>query len=59
MCAGHEHDTPQGNQGLRGFITNWNQPMPLRTKLRKLARNVWIRVATRSNCCGHTGEPGC
>jgi hypothetical protein len=44
---------------LRDWITNWNQPLPLGTKLRLLARNIGIRISTGSNCCGHPGEPGC
>jgi hypothetical protein len=41
------------------FFTNMNQPMPWRTKYRKLAVNLWQRVALRQNCCGNHGEPGC
>ena len=43
----------------RDFLTNLSQPMPLPEKLGKLARNLWIRIALRRNCCGHDGEPGC
>ena len=43
----------------RDFLTNLDQPMPLREKLGKLARNLWRRVLLRQDCCGHPGEPGC
>lgn len=46
-------------QSLHNLITNWNQALPLRTKLRLTARNYWLRVKNRANCCGHDGEPGC
>jgi hypothetical protein len=45
--------------GLRGFATNWDQPLPLLTKLRLLARNLAIRLVKLDTCCGHHGEPGC
>ena len=44
---------------LGDLLTNLDQPMPLGEKLRKLVRNLWLRVALRRNCCGHPGEPGC
>lgn len=44
---------------VRYFITNWRQPLPLRVKVAKLAQNLWIRLSTPANCCGHPGEPGC
>ena len=44
---------------IRDFLTNLDQPMPLGIKLRKLARNLWRRIALRQACCGHPGEPGC
>ena len=45
--------------GLRGFATNWDQPLPLTTKLRLLSRNLAIRLLKLDTCCGHHGEPGC
>ncbi|HUZ00347.1 MAG TPA: hypothetical protein VMU89_08345 [Thermomicrobiaceae bacterium] len=45
--------------GLRSFLTNLDQPMPLPEKLGKLFRNVGRRIVLRQNCCGHDGEPGC
>ena len=59
---GDEHDhghVPQRQALWRNAITNWSQPMPFHVKVRKLVRNLWIRVATGSDCCGHAGEPGC
>jgi hypothetical protein len=44
---------------IRGFFTNWDQPLPLTTKLRLLARNMTLRVVRLDTCCGHRGEPGC
>jgi hypothetical protein len=41
------------------FVVNLRQEMPLGRKLALLRRNVWIKVSTRSTCCGHPGEPGC
>jgi hypothetical protein len=43
----------------KDFVTNWNQPYPLRTKLKMLVRNMGRRIVLRQNCCGHDGEPGC
>jgi hypothetical protein len=43
----------------RNFITNWNQPLPLRVKIGKTVKNISIRVIKRQLCCGHDGEPGC
>ncbi len=45
--------------GLRQFLTNLDQPMPLPEKLRKLTGNLWRRAVLRQTCCGHPGEPGC
>ncbi len=60
MCSDHKPHAPEDwRVGLRNSVTNWNQPLPTRTKLRLLARNLWIRARTHSNCCGHDGEPGC
>jgi hypothetical protein len=44
---------------IRGFFTNWDQPLPLATKLRLLVRNMAIRAVKLDTCCGHHGEPGC
>jgi hypothetical protein len=60
MCPNHKPQAPTDwRVGLRNGFSNWNQPLPTRTKLRMLARNLWIRARTRSSCCGHDGEPGC
>jgi hypothetical protein len=61
MCADHHHQSPSPGLrvALRNNITNWNQPLPFHVKVSKLVRNLWIRVVTRSTCCGHAGEPGC
>jgi hypothetical protein len=54
MCA---HDQPHGTP--RETWANLRQPMPLGRKLRLIARNTWIKIRTRSDCCGNYGEPGC
>jgi hypothetical protein len=60
MYSNHQPQAPDDwRAGLRNGVSNWNQPLPTRTKLKLLARNLWIRVHTRSSCCGHDGEPGC
>ncbi|MEP7355976.1 MAG: hypothetical protein ABI847_01895 [Anaerolineales bacterium] len=50
---------PRPRFNPRDLITNWQQDLPLRTKLRLTARNIWTRLSTPSTCCGHPGEPGC
>ncbi len=47
------------HQLRRFYIANMLAPMPLRTKLRLTARNLWLRLYRRRLCCGHPGEPGC
>jgi len=44
---------------IASFFTNLQAPMPLGRKVRLLLCNNWIKIKTRSNCCGHYGEPGC
>ncbi len=42
------------------YLENLRAPMPLRRKVRLIARNVLRRIVPRpSTCCGHPGEPGC
>lgn len=44
----------------RAALSNWSRyDAPFFTKLRLAARNNWIKLRTRRNCCGHDGEPGC
>jgi hypothetical protein len=50
---------PRRRRSLRNSMTNWNQPLPLGTKLRLLARNYVRRITTHTACCGNDGEPGC
>jgi hypothetical protein len=60
MCPNHKPQAPTDwRVSLRNSFSNWNQPLPTRTKFRLLTRNLLIRARTRSNCCGHNGEPGC
>lgn len=53
MCAENRRGTPQE------ALDNLRQPMPLRRKVRLIVRNNWIKLRTRSDCCGNYGEPGC
>lgn len=55
MCDGHDHGRPSASDTLQ----NLRQPMPLGRKIRLFVRNNWIKVRTRSPCCGNLGEPGC
>ncbi len=41
------------------FSDNLRTPMPFSRKAYLVLRNYWIRIRTRSTCCGHPGEPGC
>ena len=43
----------------RESVENLRQSMALSRKLRLLVRNNWIKMRTRSSCCGNYGEPGC
>jgi hypothetical protein len=53
MCGDRRHGT------VRESLDNLRQPMPFRRKLNLVLRNYWIRIRTRSDCCGNYGEPGC
>jgi hypothetical protein len=45
---------------LRVSLANFRDyDAPLATKLRMVVTNNLIKARTRSNCCGHHGEPGC
>jgi hypothetical protein len=47
-------------QSIGNFATNWGRDdLSFGQKLRLQLKNTWIRVRTRSNCCGNDGEPGC
>jgi hypothetical protein len=44
----------------RNFFTNWREyDAPVGTKLRLTFRNRLRATLSRSQCCGHIGEPGC
>jgi len=53
MCANNRRGTPQET------LANLRQPMPLGHKLYLFLRNNWLKLRTRSSCCGNHGEPGC
>jgi hypothetical protein len=41
-------------------LSNWREfEAPFLTKLRLAARNNWLKLRRRVNCCGNEGEPGC
>ncbi len=44
---------------LRAVFSNLGAPMPLGRKVQRIFANNWIKIRTRSNCCGNYGEPGC
>lgn len=54
MGGPHEHGDP---------ITAWrvfrSSDLPFHRRLVAVARNLGRRIVTRSDCCGHPGEPGC
>ncbi len=44
----------------QSYLENLRAPLPLRTKIALIARNVLRRFFPKpSTCCGHPGEPGC
>jgi hypothetical protein len=53
MCDEHRRGT------LSETLANLKEPMPLRRKLYLVVRNNWIKLRTRSGCCGNHGQPGC
>lgn len=53
---GGEHVTPS----IGALFNNFRAyDAPFHQKLALAFRNTWIKLRTRSNCCGHLGEPGC
>jgi hypothetical protein len=45
---------------MRAVFSNWREyDASFHTKFRMAMQNTWIKVRTRSNCCGNGGEPGC
>ena len=44
---------------LRAVFSNLGAEMPLGRKVQRVFANNWIKIRTRSNCCGNKGEPGC
>lgn len=64
MCDGHDHE-PEGDVRRRrlpfaSFVTNWRSyDASFGSKVRLALRNNWIKLATRSRCCGNDGQPGC
>ena len=50
----------KGRPSMGAFFTNWRESkLPFHRKLALTFRNNWIKLRTRSSCCGHLGEPGC
>jgi hypothetical protein len=59
MCATNDSQPPS-RPSRSAFFTNWRESkLPLHRKLALTFRNNWIKLRTRSDCCGHLGEPGC
>ncbi|MDQ3947220.1 MAG: hypothetical protein M3357_19090 [Actinomycetota bacterium] len=45
---------------MRDFFRNFGEyDAPLDKKIRKAFSNSLTKIRTRSECCGHHGEPGC
>ncbi|MEJ5301221.1 MAG: hypothetical protein WHS38_09560 [Thermodesulforhabdaceae bacterium] len=44
---------------FRAYINNLKTPGSIPKKLFTVLRNLFIRLVTFKNCCGHPGEPGC
>lgn len=55
MCS----EKGQGGPSPSEALDNLRKPMPLGRKIRLIVRNNWIKLRTRSECCGNHGEPGC
>jgi hypothetical protein len=51
---------PRPRPSLRAAFQNWSTyDAPFTTKLRMVFSNNLIKLRTRSDCCGHGGQPGC
>jgi hypothetical protein len=59
MCNPRSTKDHPGRPSPRKYMRNLTQPLPLGTKLRYIARNLWIRASRLQDCCGHPGQPGC
>jgi hypothetical protein len=60
VSDGHDHGHSHGRPSFGALVTNWREyDAPFLTKLRLAARNTWITLRTRRDCCGNHGEPGC
>ena len=59
MCNPRSPRGGEDEPSPRKSVRNLTQPMPLDTKLRYIARNLWIRASRLQSCCGHPGQPGC
>jgi hypothetical protein len=57
MCA---PNSEQERRSLSAVVANWREyDGSFSEKLRLALRNNWIKIRTRSECCGNLGEPGC
>ena len=50
---------PKHRGTLSETLENLRKPVPYRRKIRLVLRNNWLKLRTRSGCCGNHGEPGC
>jgi hypothetical protein len=56
--AHHHHDRPRPS--IRALFNNFRTyDAPFHEKLALAFRNTLIKIQTRSDCCGHPGQPGC
>ncbi len=59
LRTGYNWPTEVTIPSLRAVFSNLGVQMPLGRKLQRIFANNWIKIHTRSSCCGNYGEPGC
>ncbi len=59
LRTGYNGRTEVTLPSLRAVFSNLSVQMPLGRKLQRIFVNNWIKIRTRSSCCGNYGEPGC
>jgi hypothetical protein len=55
MCAPKDPNRP----AVKKVTRNMTKSVPLDTKIKQIATNMWIRVSKLQTCCGHPGQAGC
>ena len=59
LRTGYNWRTQVTMPSLRAVFSNLGAQMPLGRKIQRIFANNWIKIRTRSSCCGNYGEPGC